>query len=68
MSTVTGPRGQLTTDGHELIAICRSTTPNTQENLEARASVGGDYRRMAAEERADIHVEMFGNADKSQVQ
>lgn len=44
-----------------MTASRRSTTPHTQENLQAGSKVGGDHRRMAAEEIADVPITMLGN-------
>lgn len=47
--------------GIEMTADCQSTTPHTQENLQAGSRVGGDHCRMAAEEIADAPITMIGN-------
>ena len=61
------PLGRRTSDWREMSGSSRSTTPHTQENLQAGARMGGNHRRRPILKRADIQRDVIGNGGEGQV-
>lgn len=61
LSAAMRPTGRMTTDEREMGRSSRSTTPHTQEFLQAESRVGGIHRRRATLKRADIQRNVIGN-------
>lgn len=60
------PIGRRTSDWREMSGSSRSTTPHTQENLQAGARVGGIHRRSPTLKSADTQREVIGNGGEGQ--
>lgn len=60
------PIGRRTSDWREMSGSSRSTTPHTQENLQAGTRVGGIHRRCPTLKSADIQRDEIGNGGEGQ--